>query len=50
MNTGPLTNAFDEDNEGVVLKEFIVYRVKDDKRIIYTIYKKTYITNVYILF
>ena len=29
MNTGPLTNAFDEDNEGVVLKEFIVYRVID---------------------
>ena len=29
MNTGPLTSAFDEDNEGVVLKEFIVYRVID---------------------
>tara|TARA_B000000609_G_scaffold141175_1_gene119911 strand:+ start:347 stop:568 length:222 start_codon:yes stop_codon:yes gene_type:complete len=29
MNTGPLTNAFNEDNEGVVLKEFIVYRVID---------------------
>ena len=29
MNTGPLTSAFDEDNEGVVMKEFIVYRVKD---------------------
>ena len=29
MTTGPLTNAFNEDNEGVVLKEFIVYRVID---------------------
>ncbi len=29
MNTGPLTNAFNEDNEGVVLKEFIIYRVID---------------------
>jgi len=30
MNIGPLTSAFDEDIEGVVLKEFVVYRVKDN--------------------
>ena len=29
MNTGPLTSAFDDDIEGVVLKEFVVYRVID---------------------
>lgn len=29
MNNGPLISAFDEDNEGVVLKEFVVYRIKD---------------------
>ena len=29
MNTGPLTSAFDDDIEGVVLKEFVVYRVVD---------------------
>ena len=28
MNIGPLTTAFDEDIEGVVLKEYVVYRVK----------------------